>query len=97
MSLPRTLDRPEAKLPVLQTTGRLGCPMDFMNSTGVLFPMALFGRSPLFSLRKTSHLERVLSSDRSATIRYRRAFSSSSCFNRRTSDGMSPAYFFRHR
>jgi len=51
LTLPRTLDRPEAELPVLQTIARLGCPMDFMNSTGVLFPMALCGRSSLYSLR----------------------------------------------
>jgi hypothetical protein len=37
-----------------------------------------------------------LSSDRSATIRFRRAFSSSSCFSRLTPDGISPAYFLRH-
>lgn len=51
VSLPRTLDRLEAEFPVFQAIGRLGCPMDFMNSTGVLFPMALCGRSSLYSLR----------------------------------------------
>ena len=51
LSLPPTLDRAEAEFPVLQAIGRLGCPMDFLNSTGVLLPMALCGRSSLYSLR----------------------------------------------
>ena len=38
-----------------------------------------------------------LSKPRSATIRFRRLSSSSSCFKRRNSDGISPAYFLRHR
>ena len=51
LSLPRTLDRLEAEFPVLQTIGWLGCPMVLMNSIGVLLPMALCGRSSLYSLR----------------------------------------------
>jgi hypothetical protein len=48
------------------------------------------------SFRRTMSCSISLSSDRSATIRFSRAFSSSSCFNRRISDGIRPAYFFFH-
>ena len=47
LNLPPTLDRPDAELPVFQPIGRLGCPMDFSSSIGVLLPMALCGRSVL--------------------------------------------------
>jgi hypothetical protein len=49
LSLPRTLGRREAEFPVLQGIGRLSCPMDFMDSTGALFPMTLCDHSSLYS------------------------------------------------
>jgi hypothetical protein len=39
----------------------------------------------------------ALSRDKSATISFRRLFSSSNCLRRLTSDGISPPYFLRHR
>ena len=41
LSLPPTLDRPLAAFPVFYAAERLGCLADFMNSTGVMYPMEL--------------------------------------------------------
>ena len=44
-------------LPSFQTTGELAGPMVFISSIGVLLPMALCGRSSLYSLLKASHFD----------------------------------------
>ncbi len=51
-------------LPSSQTVGQLVCPMVFINSIGVLLPMALCGRSSLYSLLKASHFDWASSSVR---------------------------------
>src|SRR5215212_933512 len=46
------------------------------------------------SFRRMASCNISLSNDRSATIRFSLAFSSSSCFSRRISVGSKPSYFF---
>jgi hypothetical protein len=48
------------------------------------------------SFRETPACSIALSSHRSATSRFNLAVSSSRCRSRRISDGISPAYFWRH-
>src|SRR4051794_39818009 len=55
------------------------------------------GPGRLHNFLFTTSCNMTLSSDRSATSFFRRAFSSSSIFSRFISDGISPPYFWRHR
>lgn len=45
-----TLDQSEVEFLRPQPIGRLGCPMDFINSIGNKIPIALRGRFSLYSL-----------------------------------------------
>src|SRR5262245_13457873 len=74
-------------------TARLG------DARAVLHPQVIdqlaFARGPQ-AFRLSTSCNIALSSERSATRRFSFAFSSSSCFSRRSSEGPSPEYFFFH-
>ena len=73
---------------------RAGAPdADLPGRSQVVHEPAAPGRSYSFRLMTSCSIS--LSSDRSATIRFRRPFSSSSWRSRFISDGISPPYFFR--